>query len=331
MKPMLLLGGLVAACCLLSFFFSGMEAGVFALNRLRLRQQMRAGRHRAAVLHGFLEHPENFLWTIFIGNTLVNFVAVTVVVGALYQSEWMVARPAWLWPALGVLVFLFYALGDLLPKMLFQLYPTRLCMAVALPFRAIHFSLSPLVALVAWLAQGLLRWTGGRRFTGNLFGSREEFLHALHESGQVLTNEERQMINRVLDLQNWKVGQVAIPLVNVASATTQSTGAELLALCRERRITHVPIWRGQDQVRRIIGVVNVQRLLYAEESLANKTAADFVRPGLYLDESLRLEEALQLMQRGGHRLAIVLDVTGREAGILSLEDIFRVIFGEVNL
>ena len=62
-----------AACLVLSFFLSGMEAGVFALSRLRIRQQMRAGRVSAQVLHRFLENPENFLWTIVVGNTLANF------------------------------------------------------------------------------------------------------------------------------------------------------------------------------------------------------------------------------------------------------------------
>jgi len=42
-------------CCLvLSFVLSGMEAGVFALSRLRIRQQMRAGRQSARVLHQYL-------------------------------------------------------------------------------------------------------------------------------------------------------------------------------------------------------------------------------------------------------------------------------------
>jgi len=50
-----------ALCLVLSFLLSGMEAGVFALSRLRIRQQMRAGRRSARVLHDYLENPENFL------------------------------------------------------------------------------------------------------------------------------------------------------------------------------------------------------------------------------------------------------------------------------
>ena len=51
--------GLVA-CLGLSFWLSGMEAGVLALSRLRIRQQMRAGRPSAKVLHQFLENPDNY-------------------------------------------------------------------------------------------------------------------------------------------------------------------------------------------------------------------------------------------------------------------------------
>jgi len=64
---------LFAFCLLLSFVMSGMEAGVFALSRLRIRQHMRSGRRSAEVLHKYLEHPENFLWTILVGNTVPTF------------------------------------------------------------------------------------------------------------------------------------------------------------------------------------------------------------------------------------------------------------------
>ena len=54
-------------CLGLSFVLSGMEAGVFALNRVRLRQQARSGQKTAVRLMKFLRDPEQFLWTLFIG------------------------------------------------------------------------------------------------------------------------------------------------------------------------------------------------------------------------------------------------------------------------
>ena len=43
---------LVGAAMASSFVFSGMEAGVAALSRVRIRNLMRQGNARAAVLHG---------------------------------------------------------------------------------------------------------------------------------------------------------------------------------------------------------------------------------------------------------------------------------------
>src|SRR6185436_151552 len=74
MAPDTLIWLFLAACLLVSFLLSGMEAGVFALSRLRIRQRMREGRQSARVLYEFLEHPENFLWTILVGNTIANFI-----------------------------------------------------------------------------------------------------------------------------------------------------------------------------------------------------------------------------------------------------------------
>ena len=64
-NPLILL--LVVACLALAFLLSGMEAGVFALSRLRVRRQMRAGKSAARLLHSYLERPENFDWSIFVG------------------------------------------------------------------------------------------------------------------------------------------------------------------------------------------------------------------------------------------------------------------------
>src|SRR5437773_9051063 len=65
-------------CFAIAFLMSGMEAGVFALSRLRIRQQVRAGNRRAQALYSYLENPEHFLWTILVGNTVANVTLVTI-------------------------------------------------------------------------------------------------------------------------------------------------------------------------------------------------------------------------------------------------------------
>ena len=109
---------LVIACCLaLSFLLSGMEAGVLALSRFRVRWQMRSGIGRAQLLQEYLEDPENFLWTILVGNTLATFAAVSLLAVALFDG---LAGHRWLFlGAFLVMVFLLYVFCDLLRKCCF--------------------------------------------------------------------------------------------------------------------------------------------------------------------------------------------------------------------
>ena len=91
------------------------------------------------------------------------------------------------------------------------------------------------------------------------------------------------------------------------------------------------VWDNREGQHRIIGLVHLNSLLYAPALYPNRLTAEYTKPALYLDEDLRLEIALRRMQRGGQRLAIVLARDRREIGLLSLQDVLRVIFGEVSL
>jgi CBS domain containing-hemolysin-like protein len=316
-------------CLVVSFLLSGMEAGVFALSRLRIRQQMRAGRASARVLHQFLENSENFLWTILVGNTVANFFILGWIVVVLHDA--LPRHQVWFVAFFGLIVFGFYAVFDLLPKMLFRLFPNRLCIVLARPFAFIHLVLRPLVALVEWFSGRLLVWRGGKVFTGHLFGNREELRLVMQESAQALSSEEKVMINRVLDLQTLTVRQVLKPLDQAVTITAQTPLGEVLALCRERKLTRLPVWEQRDGEKRIVGLLSLNPLLYQEDFDPARPAGEFVTAALYLEEDLRLEVALRRMQRGGQRLAIVLGRDRKEIGILSLQDVLRVIFGEVSL
>ncbi|HWF19774.1 MAG TPA: CNNM domain-containing protein [Verrucomicrobiae bacterium] len=329
MMPIFLISLLFVGSVVMSFLLSGMEAGVLALSRLRIRQMLRAGNPNARALLDYLERPEDFLWTILVGNMLANFIAVGLMVVLL--RRWLDPYPGFFLISFLALMFLFYALFELLPKMLFRMFPNRLTLAIARPFRLIHLVLSPLVKLITTVSQRFLKWTGGRAFMGHLFGSREEMRLVMQESAQGLTSEERQMINRVLDLQNRTVRDIAIPMDKVATLTMQTRMGDALKISQERRLSRFPVWRGEGNERKIVGLVSLRAVVYQAELDPEKTAGDYVRPALYMEENMRLEEALKRMQRSGQRLAIVLGHDQREAGIVTLQDILKVIFGEVRL
>lgn len=329
MQNSLLASLVIGMCLILAAFLSGMEAGVFALSRLRIRQYKKKGRQQARLLLRYLEEPENFLWTILIGNTLFSFVAVSLTVLELFTllGDYPVALVAMFL----VLAVLYYALVELLPKMIFRQYPNRLCIMLARPFRFVHVALTPVVFLVSMFANVLHLVAGGRTFTGSLFGDRNELRLLMQESANLLSSEERHLINKVLDLENLTVRSVSRPMDEVTTLTPRSTVDDVLRICRDTGLNRLPMWRKLGNKNRITGYVYLMPLLFQKELDRNRKASDWVRPLLHLKETTRLKDALRQMQERGQRLAVVSRRDGRERGIISLQDILRVIFGEVDL
>jgi CBS domain containing-hemolysin-like protein len=316
-------------CLILSFVLSGMEAGVFALNRLRLRQLARADSRQAQLLHGFLEKPERFLWTIFVGNTLVNFIIFGWFVTKLY--EWFAGRTGLIAVLFVAFVFLFYSFSDLLPKMLFRAYPNRLCMASANVLRFAHLALSPLVFVVEGISKLALSLRRSQAFTGRLFGNREEMRAVMAEAAQALTSEEHAMVNRVLDLQHFTVSKITVPLAKTFAADVRTPIRDTLVQARENKFSRLPVWEIRDGHKRIAGMLEMGALLFDENLNLNKNAGEYMSPALFLNDDTRLEVALRRMQRAGQRLAVVLARDGKEAGVVALVDILKLMFGDVKL
>jgi putative hemolysin len=325
-----ILNWLVVAWCLVaSFLLSGMEAGVFALNRLRVRRLARAGQPSARLLNGFLEKPERFLWTILVGNTLANFLILGWILAKLH--EWFLGQTFLTVALYAAAVFLFYAFFDLLPKMLFRAHPNSFCLAVARPFRIVNYLLSVPVLIVEDVSRAILRWTGGQTFTGQLFGNREEMRAMMQESAQALTGEEHAMVNRILDLQNFTVGQITRPLAETVTVESETPLRDALARAREKRFSRLPVWERRDGQRRVAGLFDVGPLLFRENLDVDKPASAHMTPAVFVNEGVRLEVALRLMQRAGQRMAIVLSRDRAEIGIVTLKDILKVMFGEMKL
>lgn len=332
--------GLGMLCAGLSFLLSGLETGLVELSRLRLRRMAREGDSRAGRLLTHLDQPEDTLWTILVGNTLAN--AVLGLAGLYGLTRWFTvdeysdlllptgtAAGFWIAFILGCLAF--YTVCELLPKMVFGKYATRLSVLFTRFFGWIELLLSPLVEILKSVSEVLLFVPVGGRRRGSLFGSREELRQLMTENGQGLTDDERVMIDRVLDLQKIPVRELAKPFDELPVINAGDRVVDLIRQHSVEPYTRLPVWVDAGNRRRIAGVVNLRRLIFLPETEWQRPVGDFLESTLYQDEDIRLQSLLQVMQRSGQRVVIILDKRRRELGMVSLPDILKVVFGEVKV
>ena len=328
------------SCLGVSFFLSGIETGLAELSRLKLRRRVREGHAQAVRLQGFVDHPEDTLWTILVGNTVANLLAMLTALTVL--QHWMEIQStqslfSWngesaaYWGAFLAYALVFYTVCELLPKMVFRRYPDALCLALARVFGLVHLACSPLVAILESVSRFILTITGGRELQGHLFGSREELRQMMADSGQALTEDERKMIDHVLDLQKIPVRDLAVPLDELPMVTTETPVREVVENHTVEAYSRLPVWRDDGRARRIVGVINLRRLVFLPETEWQRPVGQFYESALYQDEDIKLQKLLQTMQRSGQRVVIILDKRKNELGMVSLPDILKTVFGEVKV
>src|SRR5213079_2888847 len=112
---------LVALCWIISFLFAGIEAGLLALDPVRLRHRAKSGDRAAQRLQKMLENPERLLITVLLATNAADIVALIILTRELVIALGPIGYPVAILIALPVYLLL---LG-VLPKSLFRRFPLR--------------------------------------------------------------------------------------------------------------------------------------------------------------------------------------------------------------
>jgi CBS domain containing-hemolysin-like protein len=122
-------------------------------------------------------------------------------------------------------------------------------------------------------------------------------------------------------------GEAMVPRVRVAGIPLGAYPARVRLIVRETRHTRYPIY--EDDLDHIVGMLHVKdllRRLIAEEPINAKD----VRPLPSVPETMALDDVLAIMQRQRTHMAVVLDEHGGTAGVITLEDLFEEVVGEID-
>lgn len=148
--------GLLIFLLVCSAFFSSSETGILSLNRYRLRHLAKEGHRGAKRVSDLLSRPDRLLGTILIGNNFVNILA-SAIATVLAIQIWGEAGIAIATIGLTLALLIF---GEITPKTLAALHPERVAYPFSLPLLILLKLFYPLVILLGWISNGLLRLLG---------------------------------------------------------------------------------------------------------------------------------------------------------------------------
>ena len=215
---------IIALCLVVSFVFSGIEAGILSVNRVRLAHRAKQRERAALKLQRLLAHPERLLITVLVVTNLSNILALVLVCDQLHDV--LGRRGYYVALALYLPVYL---LGlELLPKSLFRRFPYRALAALAEPLRLADMLLTPM----HFIGEVVQKLFSGRRPAEQqrLFLGREDFRYYAAEGERTgtITKTEREMITDVVDFRAVTARDVMVALDPARSITADAPVSELL-------------------------------------------------------------------------------------------------------
>lgn len=319
--------GLLVFLLLCSAFFSSSETGMLSLNRYRLRHQAKEGHRGAQRASELLAHPDRLLGTILVGNNFVNILASSIAT-VLAMQLWGEAGIAIATIGLTIILLIF---GEITPKTLAALRPEIVAYPVSLPLKLLQKVLYPLVAMLGWVSNGLLKLLGvDLSNKGNDSLSTEELRSVVRESGTDLPLNRQSMLLGILDLERVTVDDIMIPRNEVTGIDLDDDLESIIGQLRTTPHTRLPVFR--NDINQIEGIVHMRQIarLLSHDQLTKESLLEACNEPYFVPENTPLSTQLLNFQKQKRRIGIVVDEYGDVRGIVTLEDILEEIVGEFS-
>jgi putative hemolysin len=161
----------------------------------------------------------------------------------------------------------------------------------------------------------------------------EEDIRSLVEEGEkagVIEEEEREIISRVFKLGDRPLAALMTPRSEVVFLSISCELEQALSVALESRFSWFPVLG--DTEDEVLGIVSIHDLARAvrQADPSKRTLREFLVRPLEVPESISALELLEKFREGSIHFAIIRDEYGGVAGVATLDDVLRMIVGDVG-
>ncbi len=145
---------------------------------------------------------------------------------------------------------------------------------------------------------------------------------------ELLKDEELELIRGIKEFQGGIVREVMVPRIDVAAVEESTDLDTLRQVALEKGHSRIPVYSGT--IDHITGIAYLKDMLrYWRTEDTNITVADFMRPPYFVPETKKIGQLLHEFQAQKVHIAVAIDEYGGTAGIVTIEDLLEVVFGDI--
>lgn len=312
---------IMAACLMLSAYFSATETAFSSANTTRLKALAEKGNKNAALACKLLEHYDKLLSTILIGNNIVNILMASIGT-VLFVKHYGDAGATISTVVVTVVVLIF---GEISPKSIAKDCAEKCAMMSAPILRVLIWMLIPLNFLFSLWKKLLAKLF---HLNADSKMSQEELLMLVDEVQQdgSIDKNEGELLKNAIDFSEQQAQDILIHRVDLAALPVTASKEEVAAMFTQTKYSRLLIY--QDSIDHILGTVH-QKDFYVGCGITEKPLADIIAPPLFVLENEPISQLLKRLQQAKTHVAVVVDEYGGTCGIVTMEDILEELVGEI--
>jgi len=316
----------IVICVYLSSFFSGSEMSYSSCSRMRLESEMEEGSKKARIALYIVDHFDDALGAILIGNNLVNIacsslgsVAVILITGT----------DRYAWVATVILTIAVIIFGETIPKITAKKGANNYAKKYAYIIRFLMIVLKPLVLIFVGLIALITAPMKGELIEDDSEGKVEELQTIIEtaEDEDVIDEEESELVQAAIEFPDVSASEAMTARVDVLAIDIEDTWDEIIATIAKSHYTRIPVYEGS--IDHIIGVLHMNKFLKAIVDSDEVDIRSLLMEPCYVYKTMKLPEVLAAFRKHRQHLAVVVDEYGGTLGIISMEDVLEQVVGDI--
>ena len=336
---------IIAGLVLLNGVFVVAEFAIVGAPRAAIDRKAQDGNRLALLVQRVLDDPkqqDRYIATAQLGITVASLglgmYGEHVLADWLYDvlgghglPQWLASHGLASTVAVAVLTYFHIVIGEMVPKSVALQYAEQMALWITPPMLWIRNALFPFVFALNAIGNQVLKVLGVNRQAQNAdqYYTAEELQLIVQESEDLgaIRAESGQMLQELFEFGDLTAGEVMVPRVRVIGIPLETTPNLIRDLLSRTPHTRYPIYeRDLDHIIGMIHIKDLLRVLLSDESIRRSHA----RPLPLVPETAPLDSVISTMRRERTQMVIVLDEHGGTSGVVTLQDLFEEVVGEIE-
>ncbi len=307
----------------MSAIFSSTETAFSSVNMIRLKQMAKNGNKKAKVAYGISKNFTAAITTILIGNNVVNILATSLAT-ALFTELF---GPSGVAVATGIMTVLILIFGEIAPKIIAKSKAETVVLRMAKPLSLLITIFRPISTVVEKIEDA---WEK-RMNIENVTATEDELLEIVStiEQEGVLEQEERELIESVIEFDDKNVRDIMVPKDQVVFLYDNETYDQLKGVLKEHKLSRLPII--SYETLEVVGILRVRDVLDALLDGKEVCIKELMQEPEFVTQRKKLPDVLEQIQKSREHMAIVEESKTSHVfvGIVTLEDVLEELVGEI--